>query len=105
MDRKDEIVARWEQWLPPEPHRTAVVEFVARGRASIVQPDPNQPPLLLYEDGGSMVLPLVRHGGREPFYSAERFRRAPQHQVQRRVRLGGRVQAPRGRGAEGAARA
>ncbi len=72
MDRKDEIIAQWEQWLPPEPHRTAVVEFVARGRASIVQPDPDQPPLLLYEDGGSMVLPLVRHGGREPFYSAER---------------------------------
>ncbi len=47
MDRKDEIIAQWEQWLPPEPHRTAVVEFVARGRASIVQPDPDQPPLLL----------------------------------------------------------
>mgnify|MGYP000340399036 CR=1 FL=1 len=36
------------------------MEFVARGRASIVQPDANQPPLLLYEDGGSMILPLVR---------------------------------------------
>ena len=72
MDRKDEIVAQWEQWLPPEPHRTAVVEFVARGRASIVQPDADRPPLLMYEDGGSMVLPLVRYGGREPFYSAER---------------------------------
>ena len=38
----------------------AVVEFVARGRASIVQPDADRPPLLMYEDGGAMALPLVR---------------------------------------------
>ncbi len=72
MDRKQEIVDRWGEWLPPEPHREAVVEFVARGRASIVQPDADQPPLLMYEDGGSMVLPLVRCDGQEPFYSAQR---------------------------------
>lgn len=72
MDRRQQIVAQWEQWLPPEPHRTAVVEFVARGRASIVQPDPDRPPLLMFEDGGSMVLPLVRCDGHEPFYSADR---------------------------------
>ncbi|MGD9496786.1 MAG: hypothetical protein AB7Y46_10830 [Armatimonadota bacterium] len=72
MDRKDEIVAQWGQWLPPEPHRTAVVDFVARGRASIVQPDPERPPQLMFEDGGAMELPLVRYGGREPFYLAGR---------------------------------
>jgi len=72
MDRSSGIVEQWDRWLPPEPHRTAVVEFVARGRASIVQPDADRPPLLMYEDGGSMVLPLVRCDGQEPFYLAGR---------------------------------
>ncbi|MEA3400222.1 MAG: hypothetical protein U9R79_03155 [Armatimonadota bacterium] len=72
MDREKEIIQQWDEWLPPEPHRGRVVEFVARGRASIVQPDPDRPPMLMYEDGGSMSLPDVRCDGSEPFYSAQR---------------------------------
>lgn len=72
MDQQQEIEEQWSAWLPPEPHRTAVVEFVARGRARIVQPDPQRPPQLMFEDGGAMELPLVRYGGREPFYLAGR---------------------------------
>lgn len=72
MERTREIEERWNAWLPPEPHRTAVVEFVARGRARIVRPDPERPPQLMFEDGGAMELSLVRCGGREPFYLAGR---------------------------------
>ncbi|MGC9317760.1 MAG: hypothetical protein ACP5KN_06980 [Armatimonadota bacterium] len=72
MDRERQIAEQWDQWLPPEPHRGRVVEFVARGRASIVQPDPDRPPMLVFEDGGSMSLPDVRCDGSEPFYSARR---------------------------------
>ena len=63
MDRKQEIVERWDEWLPPDPHRQWVLDQVVKGRASIVHPDEDAPPLLLYEDGGSMVLPQVRWAG------------------------------------------
>ncbi|MCD6360653.1 MAG: hypothetical protein J7M38_07255 [Armatimonadetes bacterium] len=72
MNRTEEILERWAEWLPPSPHREAVAEFVARGRASIVQPDPDQPPRLMFEDGGSFILPDVRYDGQEPFYSVQR---------------------------------
>lgn len=63
MDRKQEIVERWGRWLPPDPHRQWVLDQVVMGRASIIHPDADAPPLLLYEDGGSMVLPQVRWAG------------------------------------------
>ena len=72
MSEANEIAREWDQWLPPSPHREAVIDFVARGRASIVQDAPGQPPLLMFEDGGSMELPKVRHGDKQPFYHAER---------------------------------
>ncbi len=77
MSRMDQITQRWDEWLPPTPHREAVVEFVAKGRASIVQPNPDQPPRLMFEDGGSIELPLVLYDGQQPFYSAERADAAP----------------------------
>jgi len=74
----DDIARRWARWLPPSPHGEAIIEFVARGRASIVQPAPEQPPLLMFEDGGSMELSKVRYDGTTPFYHAERpEQRAP----------------------------
>ncbi|HOX38370.1 MAG TPA: hypothetical protein PL033_10325 [Candidatus Brocadiia bacterium] len=49
------------RWLPPEPHRSAVLREIARGQAHIVERGHNEPPLLIWEDGGEMVLPTVRH--------------------------------------------
>ncbi len=63
MERRQEIIEQWGQWLPPEPHRQWVLGQVAKGRASIIQPNEDAPPILLYEDGGSMVLPQVRSAG------------------------------------------
>ena len=72
MSKAEEIAQRWAKWLPPSPHREAVIDFVGRGRASIVQSAPDQPPLLMFEDGGSMELSKVRCGEKEPFYHADR---------------------------------
>ena len=47
------------------------MDFVVRGRASIVQPDPDRPPRLMFEDGGSIELPDVRYDGQQPFYAAQ----------------------------------
>jgi len=63
MDRSQEIIERWGQWLPPDPHRQWVLDQIVKDRASIVQPNEDAPPILLYEDGGSMVLPQVRSAG------------------------------------------
>ena len=49
------------RWLPPSPHREAVLEFVRRGRAHIEERGHNVPPLLVFEDGGVMELPLARY--------------------------------------------
>jgi hypothetical protein len=70
MDRIREIVERWGEWLPPDPHRRWVLDQVIKGRASIIHPDEDAPPLLLYEDGGSMVLPQVRWTGEGRPWSA-----------------------------------
>ncbi|MFO8079452.1 MAG: hypothetical protein R6V07_04005 [Armatimonadota bacterium] len=70
MDRKQETIERWGEWLPPDPHREWVLDQVSKGRASIVCPDEDAPPLLLYEDGGSMVLPTVRWAGEGRPWSA-----------------------------------
>ncbi len=70
MDREQEIIDRWGEWLPPHPHRRWVLDQVVMGRASIIHPDADAPPLLLYEDGGSMVLPQVRWAGEGRPWSA-----------------------------------
>lgn len=49
------------RWLPPSPHREAVLKFVEKGRAHIQERGHNVPPLLVFEDGGVMELPLARY--------------------------------------------
>lgn len=49
------------RWLPPSPHREVVLEWVEKGRAHIEERGHNTPPLLVFEDGGVMELPLVRY--------------------------------------------
>ena len=50
-----------EKWLPPSPHREAIIEFLAAGRARIVERGHGRAPLLTFEDGGVIELPRVRY--------------------------------------------
>lgn len=50
-----------EHWLPPSPHREAVLDVLADGRAHIVERGHRVPPLLVFEDGGAMELPSARY--------------------------------------------
>ena len=50
------------RWLPPSPHRERVLELIAKGRAHLEAQGHGKPPLLVYEDGGVLELPLVRVG-------------------------------------------
>lgn len=61
----------WQRWLPPPPHCEAVLDFLRRGRASIVCEDADAPPLLAFEDGGVMELHKVRYDAERSFYHAE----------------------------------
>jgi hypothetical protein len=49
-----------QQWLPPSPHREEVLRVIRIGRAHVEERGHNVPPLLVYEDGGTMELPRVR---------------------------------------------
>ena len=49
------------RWMPPSPHREEVLKFLERGRAHIEERGHNIAPLLVFEDGGVMELPLARY--------------------------------------------
>jgi gas vesicle protein len=58
LELKKEIENRW---MPPSPHKEEVLRFLERGRAHIEERGHNVPPLLVFEDGGVMELPLARY--------------------------------------------
>jgi hypothetical protein len=49
-------------WMPPSPHKEAVLERLARGRAHIEEQGHGKPPLLVHEDGGIIELHKARLG-------------------------------------------
>lgn len=56
----------WVKWLPPSPHRERIIRYLQAGRAHLLRPDDpgesgsESAPLIQFEDGGVMPLPLVR---------------------------------------------
>jgi hypothetical protein len=49
-------------WMPPSPHKEAVLERLAKGRCHIEAQGHGKPPLLVHEDGGILELPQARVG-------------------------------------------
>lgn len=48
------------RWMPPTPHREAILDAIRKGRAHIEERGHNLAPLFVYEDGGAMELHLMR---------------------------------------------
>jgi hypothetical protein len=48
------------RWMPPSPHREAILDVLRRGRAHIEERGHDLSPLFVYEDGGAMELSLLR---------------------------------------------
>jgi len=48
------------RWMPPSPHREAILDVLRRGRAHIEERGHDLSPLFVYEDGGAMELSLMR---------------------------------------------
>jgi hypothetical protein len=59
-----------EKWLPPPPHRETILEFLRKGRASILPRGKDEAPLVEFEDGGVMELDRVRFSEERRFYRA-----------------------------------
>ena len=57
----DDILKSVKEWLPPEPHRTKLIEFVKAGRAHIQPKQRKRPPMVYFEDGGTISLHKVRY--------------------------------------------
>ncbi len=49
-----------KRWMPPSPHREAILECLAQGRAHLEERGHNKSPLFVYEDGGVMELSRIR---------------------------------------------
>lgn len=48
------------RWMPPSPHREAILHALTHGRAHLEERGHDLPPLFVYEDGGAMELHLMR---------------------------------------------
>ncbi len=53
------------RWMPPSPHKEAVLERMAAGRCHIESQGHGKPPLLVHEDGGVLELHKVRKDSRD----------------------------------------
>lgn len=62
------IPAECERWLPPPPHREAILDFLKQGRASLLPRGEGEAPLVEFEDGGVMELDKVRYSPQRRFY-------------------------------------
>ena len=59
------VPSAWEAWLPSEPHRARLVDFLSKSRAYVIWPDGSangrgEQPLVQFEDGGLMPMSEVR---------------------------------------------
>ncbi|MCC6444493.1 MAG: hypothetical protein IT210_13690 [Armatimonadetes bacterium] len=56
----ESLARRFQAWLPPEPHRSRLLEFLAASRAVISENLPGEEPVVAFEDGGSILMSQVR---------------------------------------------
>ena len=65
------MVDQDNRWLPPSPHKEAVLEQIRRGRCYVQERGHNTPPLLVFQDGGVLELPRARaRGNKADFWQA-----------------------------------
>lgn len=60
----NEILENVKEWLPPEPHRSKIIDFVKAGRAYIQPKRRREPPVVQFEDGGTIPLHKIRYSER-----------------------------------------
>ena len=59
---KEQVEAKYQSWLPSEPHRTALLDRLATARAEVIESvQPGGEPMVQFDDGGSMAMSQVRY--------------------------------------------
>jgi len=69
---KANLEKKYQAWLPPEPHKDKILEFLAKSRAYVIEaPQPGEQPTVQFEDGGLIPMSKVRWDPNiENFYPA-----------------------------------
>ena len=59
---KERMAAKYQSWLPSEPHRSVLLERLASAGAEVIESDqPGAEPMVQFDDGGSMAMSQVRY--------------------------------------------
>ena len=71
-DFVEELVRQFQAWMPPEPHRSELLRYLASSRATVVPgAEPGSDPVVQFHDGGAIRMSLVRYdSGIENFHPA-----------------------------------
>jgi Asp-tRNA(Asn)/Glu-tRNA(Gln) amidotransferase C subunit len=77
-DLAEEIGRKYQAWMPPEPHRTELLKFVATSRATVLPPtEPGTSPVVQFYGGGAIPLSLVRYDPAIENFHPASFRPGP----------------------------
>lgn len=83
---KEALEAKYQSWLPSEPHRALLLDMLATSGAGVREgPQPGSEPVIQFEDGGSIAMSQVRYdatvrnfypAGHKPAPGGRLYRRA-----------------------------
>jgi len=60
-DLKGNLEKKYQAWLPPEPHKEKILEFLVKSRAYVIEASqPGEQPTVRFEDGGLIPMSRVR---------------------------------------------
>ncbi len=82
---KNRVEAKHQSWLPPEPHRSILLDRLASSRAEIIESEqPGGEPMIQFDDGGSMAMSQIRYDDAVQNFHPASQRPAPRGRLYRR---------------------
>jgi len=82
---KAHVVAKYQSWLPSEPHRTVLLDRLASSKAEIIHSEkPGGEPMVQFDDGGSIAMSQVRYDAEVHNFHPANHKPAPGGRLYRR---------------------
>ena len=83
---KLQVEAKYQSWLPSEPHRTLLLDRLASATAEIIDDgQPGAEPMVQFDDGGSMAMSQVRYDATVQNFHPANHKPAPGGRLYRRA--------------------
>ncbi len=83
---KQSIEAKYQSWLPSEPHRTALMDYLAMSKAEIIESEqPGGDPMIQFDNGGAIAMSQVRYDTEVQNFHPANHRPAPGGRQYRRA--------------------